>query len=464
MLELKAKTNLALAAQALASSFELVQNSTTTFIPAHWATEEVRPLPPPEERIWLPMTRKEKMRLGNQVSGILFSSDSELSSFDFMLKQYAIDEDKPPTKVFIRTPDGLRVLDEQGALVEPTGEFIANCLKPVLNDDELAKKEVFYTISEWLDSEEEAHSLLYHLATALAPGYSAVKYVLLIGKGRNGKSVLLTMMVDTFGAENISNITRQVIAEEKATVTELNNKLLNVVFDGKMEYVKDSGLEKTLIAGEPGYIRLLYESSTTKVQTNALFVEALNKEPKSRDKSSALQKRLVRFQFPNTYADDKSFEKKMRSPEMLGAFLALLVDHYVHPDELATKLTPTKGALNLQVNQMWANSPMFQFITHLLSTDPTWRDKLVGTTADALVGSFMAWRVQEGYESYSSADVLMMIGDSFDLGWKSKRVNGKVAKVKTIVGLRPETQSLLEQQDELMKEMQHEALEELVGD
>lgn len=464
MLELKAKAAQALAAQALASSFELVQHSTTTFIPAHWETEEVRPLPPPEERIWLPMTRKQKMRLGNEVSGILFSSDSELSSFDFMLKQYAIDEDRSPTKVFIRTPDGLRVLDEQGALVEPTGEFIANCLRPVLNDDEQAKKEVFVTIAEWVDSEEEAHSLLYHLATALAPGYSAVKYVLLIGKGRNGKSVLLSMMVDTFGAENVSNITRQVIAEERSTVTELNNKLLNLVFDGKMEYIKDSGLEKTLIAGEPGYIRLLYESSTTKVQTNALFIEGLNKEPKTRDKSSALQKRLVRFQFPNTYADDKKFEAKMRSPEMLGAFLALLVDHYVRPDELNTKLAPTRGSLSLQVDQMWSNSPMLQFVTHLLSTDSSWRTKLVGTTVDSIVGAFMAWRIQEGYDAYSSADVINMLGDSFDVGWKSKRVDGKVTKVKTIVGFKPETQALLSQQDELMKEMHDETVKELVGD
>lgn len=447
MLELKGKEALAHAAHVLATSYELVQHTTTTYIPAHWQTESVKPLPAADERIWLPMSRNFKKRLANIESKILFATDAEMSSFDYMLQQYADEDERQHDTIFVRTTEGLRVLDEDGQLVEPDGTFRPNFVKPVLNDDPAAKEFVFKTIAEWVDSEEEAHALLSHLATALAPGFSVVKYVLLLGKGRNGKSLLLSMFVDLFGPENVSNITRQQMAEQNPVTVELNNKLANVVFDGRMDYVKDSGLEKTLIAGEPGYIRELYKSSTTRVQTNALFVEGLNEEPKSRDKSSALQKRIVRFWFPKVYPLDRAFERKMRGPEMLGAFLALLIEHYVLKDEIAERLAPTQASVSLQVDQMWANSPMYQFLTqHLLAKDPAVLDNIVGHEVDPIIDSFMAWRMNEGYSEYSSADVLRMMKECFELGWKTKRVNGKPnGKVRTIKGLHPETAMFIEQ-------------------
>lgn len=443
--ELKNKMALAGAAQTLAESYELIHHNTTTYIPAHWKSEEIEPKPEVEDKIWLPLSRTDKRLLANKKSKILFANDSELASFDYMLKQWATEDFSHVRSIFIRTEEGLRILAEDGTLVEPDGTFLPNFIRPVLNTDEADKAEVFNVIANWLDSEEEAHSLLHHLATSLAPGWSAVKYVLLLGDGRNGKSVLLSMLTDLFGAENVSNITRQEMAEQKPTTVELNNRLLNVVFDGRMDYVKDSGLEKTLIAGEPGFIRMLYESSTTRVQTNALFVEALNKEPKTRDKSSALQKRLVRFWFPKVFARDMKFERKMRSPKMLGAFLALLIEHYVQEHEVVEKLAPSAGAMSLQVNQMWTNSPALQYIDHLVSKDAKRADTFIGAEIDPLVDSFMAWRIDEGFSEYSSADTLQMFRDCFEIDWKTKRDGAKTKRVRKIIGIKPETIVMLEQ-------------------
>ena len=445
MLELSSKATLARAARTVAESYELVQHGSHTFIPCHWLTEAIGPLPA-AERIWQPLTRNDKRRLANQTQNILFATDSELTNFDLMLRQFAIEDESVIQHLLVRTEDGLKMLDETGTLIEPTGQFCPNVLKPVLNTEEAAKAEVFDVIKGWLNSEEEAHSLLHHLATALCPGWSAVKYVLLIGDGRNGKSVLLSMLQDLFGASNVSNVTRQQIAERLPVCVELNNKLLNIIFDGEMAYIKDSSMEKTLIAGEPGYVRLLYENGNTRVQTNALFLEALNSEPKTRDKSGALQKRLSRFWFPNTYPIDMAFEKRMRSDELLGAFLSLLLDHFVTKYELADKLKQTSGSSALQVEQNLLNSPLHQFVSYLVSSDASWNDRLrQPVMVDPLVDSFMAWRVNEGFTEFSTADVKRLFKEGFSTDWKTVREAGKVVKKQRLLEPKPEILALLNQ-------------------
>lgn len=444
-MELKAKAAMASAAEMLASSYQLVLHNSHSFIPVHWLTRDFEPTPAPEETIWIPLSRDDKRRLANRKAKILFPSDGELRSFDFMLTQFSEEELHTPDGMLVPTEDGLKTLNSKGELVDPTGRFTPNSVAVPLNNDPIIKGEVWNTIVEWLNSEEAAHSLLHHLATALAPSWSAVKYVLLLGDGRNGKSTLLSMLSDLFGKENVSNITRQQMSEQLPVCVELNNKLLNIVFDGRMDYIKDSGLEKTLIAGEPGFIRMLYESGTTRVQTNALFIEGLNREPKTRDKSSALQKRMVRFWFPNVYDRDIRFEAKMRSPEYLGALLSLMIDHYVTKDEVIEKLAPSSQALELQVNQMWANSPVLQYLEVLLLKTPAEADKLVGAELDPYVNSFMAWRLDEGFSEYSSADAVNMFRECFDIKWHTVRVNGKPSRQRRIAGLKTDTQLFIDQ-------------------
>jgi phage/plasmid-associated DNA primase len=466
MPDLKNKQQLADAAMTLAASYELVQREATTFIPIHWETESPDPPPAPEERIWVPLSRDDKRRLANVKSKILFANDSELRSFEFMVRQLARQNTQHVSSILVKTKEGMRKLDEYGKLVEHDHTFTPNYVKPLLNEDLEDKQFVFDTIVEWLGgSVREADSLLNHLATCLAPGYSAVKYVLLLGEGRNGKGVLLSMLTGLFGKENISGISRQMMAEKSPTCVELNDKLLNVIFDGELAYIKDSSMEKTLIAGEPGQVRMLYENGTTTVQTNALFVEALNLEPKVRDKSSALQKRLVRFQFPNVYQQDKAFHRHMTSEKMLGALLSLLIDHYVEEKDIALKLTPTDKSMELQLDQVWITSPVLQYLDYLHTTDPSTIVKLEAGNypVDRLLASLKPWAETQNMQDRSDGDFLLLLKSSFDIGWKTTRINGKPTNQKVLKGIKPETLEALK----LMKGDSHgteHTDEELVGD
>lgn len=445
VLSLKTKQEHARHAHSLASGLDLVRYRSVTYIPADYETGETSQPPGPERTIWLPLNRTRVRQLAAAQYETLFATDSELSSFDFMVAQNADQVEIPVTDLLVRTPAGLKQLNESGLLEDPSGKFVPNTVVPMLNEKKKDKDRVLKVLSGWLDSDEEAQSMLRHFATCLSPGYSAVKYVLLLGDGRNGKGVLLSMMQALFGIDNVSSVTRQSIAEQSPVVTDLNGKLLNLVWDGQAEYLKDSGTEKTLVAGEPVQIRRLYESTPTTVQTNALFVEGLNHEPKSKDKSSALQKRLVRFQFPNIYPLNHKFRREMLSDDSLGAFLSLLIDNYVTEDDLADKLKPTTKAIELQLEHMFVNSVGLQFLKFVEETDAIGVTAVLGVSVTELVQRFHSWRLKENdLGSWAEPDVLALMSPLLNTERRSVRVNGSPRKVRVVTSLKEEAAAYIE--------------------
>lgn len=445
MLELKTKQALAKDAFMLAQGSHLVRYRNVTYIPADFETRETDVPPDIDRTIWLPLSRRQIQGLAASQFDTLFASDGELASFDFMVAQTANQIEKPVNSLLVRTQSGLKELNERGELVDTTGEFRPNTLTPMLNEDPVTKAVVLDLFAEWLNSKEEAESLLSHLATSLAPGYSAVKYVLLIGDGRNGKSLMLKMLQGLFGMENISNVTRQAMSEQSAVVTDLNGKLLNIIFDGAAEYVKNSGPEKSLIAGEPIPIRRLYESSATMVQTNALFIEGLNKEPKTSDKSTALQKRIVRYLFPNVYPLSHSYERTMLSEKMVGAFLSLLIDRYVHENEVAYRLAPTAKGMELQLESMFTNSIGMQFIKWLEEHDAIGATGLLGLTLPELSTQFRSWRLKENdVGTWSEPDVLGLFQPLVNTERKTQRINGAPRKVRVVTSFKDEAAAFIE--------------------
>lgn len=441
MLQLKSKAALAQEATTLATSFRLVYYRNNLYAPVHYITQEPNPDGDPEETHWEVLTQHEIQRLAAAEFRTMFSSDSELRAFYFMTTQASEGIYHSVDSLLVKTGQGLRVLDGQGMLQVPGGSFAANTLQPTLNSDDGLKKEVFDTMVSWLDSEEEAVSLLHHLATVLAPGWSAVKYVLLIGEGRNGKGVLIGMLNRLFGESNISSVPRQEIAKRSPMVIDLNGKLINMVYDGAMEYIKDSGPEKTLTAGEPASIKDLYVSAPVKVQTNALFVEALNKEPLSRDKSSALQKRLARFYFDKVFPIDKAFEGRMWSDEIMGAFLALLIEYYVQPHEMAVKLALTEASQELQLEHMYQNSHGLQFLKTMFDEGQMPED---GDELEEVGKKFMAWQKVTSGSAWELPDVTQQLATLFTVERKSKRSGGTVKKIKVVTGFKPDTQRYLD--------------------
>lgn len=448
---IKTPRELASEAQTLAASYEYTLYREVLYMPVDYEEGDLGVVPPPERRSWMPMKLQDIQQKALEQFDTLFVDQAQTAKFYYMVAQIARRaKDDSPVELLVKTRDGLRTLDRYGKLNIPDGSFIPNMLGPVLNDNEADKAEVLEIITEWLGGEEaEATSLLRHLATALAPAWSAGRYVLLMGDGRNGKSVLMTMLTRLFGMNNCSGVTRQDISEGSAALLDLNGKLLNVVFDGAETFLKDSGREKSLITGESVQVRRLYQSHLSLCQTNALFVEGLNTEPKSRDKTSALQARLVRFWFPNRYKDDGEFWATMMSERVLGAFLSLLMDNFVQEKATSVSLAPTARSRELRLEHMEDNSLALQFITYIAETDPLGEESLIGLPFEDVVQMFQSWRLKlNDLSSWDMQTVLRLFRPVMSTERKSVRRGGGVRKMRVVTKFSQETLELLELQKE----------------
>lgn len=450
MASLKTARQLADDADIMARSYEFVNYMGFIYAPVDYETGVHDPIPSSDRMAWVPLSQQDLEHRAQDQFDTMFATPKELA--DFYYKVLQVSRRVPqvmPDKLLVKTTKGLRALTADGTLVEPTGEFVPNLLSPVLNEDEAMKQELFDVMVQWLDAPAEAVSLLRHMATALAPSWSSGKYVLAIGSGSNGKSLCIDMLVKLLGGHNCSSVTRQHIAADSPVQLDLNGKLLNYVMDGEATFVKDSGREKSLITGEDISVRRLYASTNTKVQTNALFIEGLNLEPRTSDKSAALQRRLVRFHFPNRFPADPMFAEKMTSEPMLGAFLSLLLDHFVRKNEVAVMLAPTQRSRELQLEHMEENSLALQYVLHVDDTDPLGADVLIGMSMDDLCAGFTSWRFKmNDMTAWDSVGIQRLFRPVVTTKRTSVRANKQVRSKRIITGFTQETTELLAMQKE----------------
>lgn len=441
----RSRVELAAEASKLAVDYQFVLYHAHLYVPVPRDTRQMTTDPiPPEERIWYRLLPDDLQRLANVTQGVLFQNQSELANYVFMLKQRATQITGDVSSVLIDTEQGLQVLSGDGVISTPTGDFVPNLLGPKLVEDPKHIERVWNVLLEWLGDETTVHSLLHHLATSLTPGWSAKKLVLLLGEGRNGKSTLLKMLVQVLGPENVSDITRQQMDRREPAIVDLNGKLANIVFDASSEFIKDSSTEKTLLVGEPIGVRMLYESSNTQIRTNALFLEGMNREPMTRDKSEAIQRRITRFHFRNQYPEDTAFEREMLSPETLGAFLALLLQHLVKPGEEALKLAPSSTSYDLQIDQLVLNSRAFEYLQFVIEQDPKNAERILQMTPENLRDQMTAWWLNSSFDARITPNqVMQRMKEIVVLERKSVRQGASVKKINVIKEFTPHAARLV---------------------
>jgi putative DNA primase/helicase len=229
-----------------------------------------------------------------------------------------------------KQPENLRLVDN-GVLDMDTGELSGpadnqlwfNKL-PEKYDLKADCPKIKKAISEWVN-EEDAKILQEWFGFLLTPGYKFSKILLLVGGGRNGKTVLLNLMIAFCGERNVSHQPLQSINTNRFAKQALRFKLANT-YDDLPEYAIKYFGEIKAMTGD-GWIsadRKNKDFWDFKVSAKLCF--SCNIVPETWDQSDAFYERIIRIKFPNIFPDkgpntNPNLLAELTTPEELSGLL-----------------------------------------------------------------------------------------------------------------------------------------------
>lgn len=181
-------------------------------------------------------------------------------------------------------------------------------------------------VSEALDP-ETAKVLQEICGYLLFPDSRHEKIGVLVGEGRNGKSVILSMISYALGEKNVTHFSLPQITDASGIyIANMVGKLANICHDsGNLIKVGNEGILKQYASGEPLTAKVLYQQPiiTTNYPHSIIAVNAL---PVSADVSDGYFRRFLIIDFPHQIplnkVDRQLFEKM--KPERMGVLLWII--------------------------------------------------------------------------------------------------------------------------------------------
>ena len=171
-----------------------------------------------------------------------------------------------------------------------------------------------------VDSEQKIQFVCEWMGLCLVPDTSFEKFVVCVGEGGNGKSVLLKLMPELLGQENVYSAPIQRLGNRRA-LAELDGKLLLTSSEINESTVIDDGILKQIVSGDTIEAERKYEHPFTFVPYTRIML-ATNHLPKLRDVTHAFFRRLVILTFNRNFTVDEmdmNLPTKLKS-ELSGIF------------------------------------------------------------------------------------------------------------------------------------------------
>lgn len=121
------------------------------------------------------------------------------------------------------------------------------------------------------------------------------KFLVLIGKGGNGKSTVLRIWCDLLGTENVSHLSLEDIAGE-FRLCDMVGKLANIAYDMRRMDRLEEGKLKQIVSGEPIQINRKNKPLITSSLT-ARLIFATNDLPQISDRTDGVWRRMITMPF-----------------------------------------------------------------------------------------------------------------------------------------------------------------------
>jgi len=266
-------------------------------------------------------------------------------------------------------------------------------------------------LDSWIPEKRTQMFLQEFAGYMLIPDTSFDKAVILYGSGSNGKSTFLTLLKNLFGKNNLSSHSIDKFTDKNQsrwTTRYVMDKLVNICSDMGPNYLTDTGVIKTMIAGETTPAEIKFGAAFEFIPVTR-FIFSANELPKSRDKSEGWYRRLEFVEFPNHFApSDKSFDRNLDLKlyrELPGIFnWALEGLKRLYEKEI---FTISNSMRRSKAEYRDDNDPIRAFIEeNLVHTEDLENDYIV---TQKVYEDYQRWSTRNGYPKYETKNTFSRV-------------------------------------------------------
>jgi len=181
--------------------------------------------------------------------------------------------------------------------------------------------------------------------------------LLLVGKGQNGKTTLINILIKMIGSENTSNQSLQELIWQPFSRAKVYGKLLNSFADLPDKALTDTGWFKALTGDDWLSARTLFHEAFN-FMNYAKLVFSCNKIPRTEDQTDAFFSRFIIIQFFKQFLKENKDEKLQP--------IRGLADQIATPEELSGILNwALQGLQRLLKNGGFSNQPTIDQIKNI---------------------------------------------------------------------------------------------------
>ena len=154
-------------------------------------------------------------------------------------------------------------------------------------------------------------------------------FFIFVGKGANGKSVLLVIIREMLGSENVSNQSLQNLTENRFSLHNLYGKNANIFGDLPAKAFTDVGILKQITGGDEIEAEQKFKGCI-KFRNYAKIIASCNEIPETPDMSDGFFRRPVILNFPNCFEgkENRNLTKELCTPENLSDFFNSCIDAF----------------------------------------------------------------------------------------------------------------------------------------
>ncbi len=198
---------------------------------------------------------------------------------------------------------------------------------------------------KWVPDTDTINYLLALIGLGMIPRNVLRRAVLLHGKGRNGKSILLHLISHLYGLENVSAVSLEALGSNRFAAAELRGKLANICGDISSNAGADSSVFKQMVGDDRIYGERKF-GQPFDFTCGAMPFWSCNVYPRSSDVTPAYIGRWVVIHCPSQFEENAGTEQALKAlaedeAEMQG-LLKLAVHHAVR---LLSHPKPTTDAV-----------------------------------------------------------------------------------------------------------------------